>query len=378
MSALFTINTCKSYGCRNLGLAESPDYVWPDYRLGFAALHCRACGSYPPLFNERQFRDWLSACLTEYAAESGLFCPACYHKTSIRYGHNPPGTQRLQCRSCKKVWTPGNFLHEQTASLTQLVTTPLIVPFQGAKADQKLYALFSFDALRGHVVHVSTNFTSHPAGDSLRYQWKGVAEPLSTHPNIIERVNFRAEQFLGRSQFDEIQYASAVQKRNARGAILRPVIAAHGHFRVLKLLFPDVMTHIVAHECFLRGAVITAWSELFRRQQGGLWFIEEEIVDVDCAAPWHARGKTHHGWWQNRWQLWQQGNNLKMTCSLTGRDESLAETLSLAASRHFVHWLHQQPAFIKIGQYSARRVTQALKALAQQYNAALTATAPDG
>ncbi|SLK18437.1 hypothetical protein SAMN03159434_11564 [Enterobacter sp. NFR05] len=378
MSALFTINTCKSYGCRNLGLAESPDYVWPDYRLGFAALHCRACGSYPPLFNERQFRDWLSARLTEYAIESGLFCPACYQKTSIRYGHNPLGTQRLQCRRCKKVWTPGNVLHEQNTSLTQLVTTPLIVPFQGASADQKLYALFSFDALCGHVVHVSTNFTSHPAGDSLLYQWKGVAEPLSRHEDIIERVNFRAEQFLSRSQFDEIQYASAVQKRNAWGAILRPVIAAHGHFRVLKILFPDVMTHIVAHECFLRGAVITAWSELFRRQQGSLWFIEEEIVDAGCAAPWRARGKTHHGWWQNRWQLWQQGDNLKMTCSLTGGDESLAETLSLTASRHFVHWLHQQPAFLSAGQYSARRVTQSLKALAQQYNAAITATAPDG
>ncbi|MDG0204190.1 methylenetetrahydrofolate reductase, partial [Salmonella enterica subsp. enterica] len=33
-------------------MPDSPDYVWPDYRLGYPALHCRACGSYPPLFNE--------------------------------------------------------------------------------------------------------------------------------------------------------------------------------------------------------------------------------------------------------------------------------------------------------------------------------------
>ncbi|EDD4123396.1 cytoplasmic protein, partial [Salmonella enterica subsp. enterica serovar Kentucky] len=56
MPPLFTINACKSAGCRNLGLPDSPDYVWPDYRLGYPALHCRACGSYPPLFNEGEFR----------------------------------------------------------------------------------------------------------------------------------------------------------------------------------------------------------------------------------------------------------------------------------------------------------------------------------
>ncbi|MBP1524721.1 hypothetical protein IVY21_20670 [Salmonella enterica subsp. enterica serovar Worthington] len=55
MPPLFTINACKSAGCRNLGLPDSPDYVWPDYRPGYPALHCRACGSYPPLFNEGNF-----------------------------------------------------------------------------------------------------------------------------------------------------------------------------------------------------------------------------------------------------------------------------------------------------------------------------------
>lgn len=50
----------------------------------------------------------------------------------------------------------------------------------------------------------------------------------------------REAQFLRRSQFDEIQYGSAALKRNAKGVILRPVITAHGHFRVLNILFPTV------------------------------------------------------------------------------------------------------------------------------------------
>ncbi|MCV5900920.1 cytoplasmic protein, partial [Escherichia coli] len=86
--------------------ASSEDYSWPDYKLGFPALHCQACGSYPPLFDEQQFRDWLSVHMTTCAIETGHFCPSCYCKEKIFYGHNPQGTQRVQCRSCKKVWTP--------------------------------------------------------------------------------------------------------------------------------------------------------------------------------------------------------------------------------------------------------------------------------
>ncbi len=101
----------------------------------------------------------------------------------------------------------------------------------------------------------------------------------------------REAQFLRRSQFDEIQYGSAALKRNAKGVILRPVITAHGHFRVLNILFPTVKTHVISHECFLRGAIITAWAELFRQQQGEIWFIEEEIADYTDNTPWRFQEK---------------------------------------------------------------------------------------
>ncbi|UJL39996.1 hypothetical protein JRY29_14340 [Salmonella enterica subsp. enterica serovar Kentucky] len=48
--------------------------------LGYPALHCRACGSYPPLFNEVEFRRWASAYIAQYAKEHGHFCPDCYQK----------------------------------------------------------------------------------------------------------------------------------------------------------------------------------------------------------------------------------------------------------------------------------------------------------
>ncbi|ECF2500767.1 hypothetical protein E1911_24015, partial [Salmonella enterica subsp. enterica serovar Virchow] len=184
-------------------------------------------------------------------------------------------------------------------------------------------------------------------------------------------------QFLRRSQFDEIQYGSAILKRNARGAILRPVITAHGHFRVLNIFFPKVKKHVISHECFLRGAVITVWAELFRQRQGELWFIEEEINDSDIYVPWSFQRTTQHGWWQNQWQLWEQGKNRKMVCPLTGGDSRNAKMLSLTASRHFIHWLYKQADFIHSTKLSAGSVTQTLLSLAHEYNGKLTIAPSD-
>lgn len=368
MSSLFTINCCKSFGCRNLGLASSADYDRPDYRLGYAALHCRACGSYPPLFNEEQFRLWLSAYLADSATKSGHFCPSCYQRNPIRYGRNPQGSQRVQCRACKKVWTAKRRPLTPIEPPEQIATVPLIVPFQGASADQKLYILLSFDAIHGNILHVSSNFTPYPIGDTLRYRWRGIGEATATHDDIVERVSQRESQFLHRSQFDEIQYGSAELKRNANGAILRPVITAHGHFRVLSHLWPEVKTHIIAHECFLRGAAITAWAEQFREHRASLWFIDEEIDDNTCPLPWQLRGKTYQGWWRNQWQIWQQGTNRKMVCLLTEGQVEERASITLTASHHFLAWLQQQTGLQQSARYSAHSVFQTIRTLTEQYN----------
>lgn len=372
MTSLFTINCCKSFGCKNLGLASSPDYSWPEYRLGYAALHCRACGSYPPLFNEEQFGGWLSAYLTDFAAQSGHFCPRCYQRETILYGHNPQGSQRVQCRSCKHVWTPKQQPLTTIVPPEQIATVPLIVPFQGACTDQKLYVLLSFDAIRGNILHISSNFTPHLVGDTLRYRWRNNVEPAVIHDNIVERVRQRETLFLRRSQFDEIQYGSAMLKRNANGAVLRPVITAHGHFRILSHLWPEVKTHIIAHECFLRGAAITAWAQQYRDHHASLWFIDEEITSDKCTLPWRLLGKTWQGWWQNQWQIWQQGDTRKMVCLLTEGQVEKGASITLAAGHHFLAWLQQQAEFRDSARYSAHSVFQTIRTLAEQYNTLIT------
>lgn len=371
MTSLFTINTCKTFGCRNLGQPTSPDYRWPDYRLGYPALHCQACGSYPPLFNDTEFRGWASAYLSGHALKYGHFCPDCYHAEVIRYGHNPGGNQRLQCQHCKKVWTPKQQPLENIAAPEAICSVPLIVPFQGARAAQNLYFLLSFDAIHGNVIHISSNFTPHSAGASLHYRWQGLSPAFHKQRDVMQRVAQNERQFFQRSQFDEVQYGASSLKRNVHGMILRPVITAHGHFRVLKIRFPNVRTHIVAHECFLRGAVITVWSEQFRQRQGSLWFVEEDIHDEQETRDWRLQGKTFLGWWKNPWQHWEQGHNHKMICSLTGVPLKNGAGINLTASRLFLTWLSQQSAFQQSNRFCAKRVTHTVQALAQDYNALL-------
>ncbi|HFE1844277.1 TPA: IS1 family transposase [Klebsiella pneumoniae] len=378
MDTLFTINACKTFGCRNLGLPSAAEYHFPNFRLGYPALYCAACGSYPPLFNEREFRPWLAAYLTDHARRYGYFCPVCYQRDIIRYGRNPQGTQRLQCRHCKKVWTP-KFPHiAPIEAPRRICSVPLIAPFQGNAAGQKLYFLLSFDAVRGNVIHLTSNFTPFAVGESLRYHWRGGQADREETDDIIQRISLTEMRFLQRSQFDEIQYGSAMQKRHARGNILRPVIAAHGHFKLLSQRFPEVKTHVIAHECFLRGAAIVAWAPLFRQRQGDLWYVEEEIRNPASPAPWQLQGKTHHGWWQNSWQRWTQEENQKMVCRLAGTAEDNTFLPDLAASRRFTIWLENRPAFAQSALYSAGRVTQIVVSLVQEYNATLTAAAPGG
>ena len=254
----------------------------------------------------------------------------------------------------------------------------MIAPFQGNAAGQKLYFLLSFDAVRGNVIHLTSNFTPFAVGESLRYHWRGGQADREETDDIIQRISLTEMRFLQRSQFDEIQYGSAMQKRHARGNILRPVIAAHGHFKLLSQRFPEVKTHVIAHECFLRGAAIVAWAPLFRQRQGDLWYVEEEIRNPASPDPWQLQGKTHHGWWQNSWQRWTQEENQKMVCRLAGTVEENAFLPDLAASRRFTIWLKNRPAFAQSALYSAGRVTQIVASLVQEYNATLTAAAPGG
>ncbi|EHD00135.1 N-acetylglutamate synthase [Salmonella enterica subsp. enterica serovar Urbana str. R8-2977] len=171
-------------------------------------------------------------------------------------------------------------------------------------------------------------------------------------------VKLKAEKMIG--------FCSSQGVTNSEGGIISELFPNEAQARVEELeALGDYNSGTVR---FLRGAVITAWAERFRQRLSSLWFVEEEINDDDCRAEWQLLGKTWQGWWQNQWQLWGQGHNRKMVCSLTCSHLEQGVAVNLAASRRFVTWLWQQPEFQQSAHYSAKRVTQILYLLTEKYN----------
>lgn len=138
--------------------------------------------------------------------------PRLLSKTWILYGRNPGGTQRLQCQYCKKVWTPKQHALNVAETPEQICSIPLLVPFQGANAFQQLYFLFSFDAVRGNILHLSSNFTLLSAGKSLHYHWKGIAPPEGEKGDIIHRIAIKERQFY--SAVSSMRFSMARRRLN--------------------------------------------------------------------------------------------------------------------------------------------------------------------
>lgn len=147
-----------------------------------------------PLFEAQQFNEWVTVYLSAYASESGHFVPyvmarKLFVMVIIRKEHSAFSAAPA------KVWTPKRQLPREVISPERIETVPLIVPFEGAEADQKLYVLLSFDAIRGNILHLSTNFTQHPVGETLRYLWRGNIEPDLDRSDIVKHVDMREMQF---------------------------------------------------------------------------------------------------------------------------------------------------------------------------------------
>ncbi|MBZ3661370.1 hypothetical protein JT306_16875 [Salmonella enterica subsp. enterica serovar Kentucky] len=65
----------------------------------------------------------------------------------------------------------------------------------GSECLPAIVFLFSFDAVRGNILHLSSNFTLLSAGKSLHYHWKGIAPPEGENGDIIHRIATKERQF---------------------------------------------------------------------------------------------------------------------------------------------------------------------------------------
>ncbi|MDX1302297.1 hypothetical protein [Photobacterium sp.] len=106
-------NGCKSFGCPNLGESETARYSRSD-RLGYPALHCPLCGSYPPVLENEPIGQLIKQNYQQHLQQKLAACPQCkpnfLYKSSaiskvLSYGVTPAGTQRRKCASCGKIFS---------------------------------------------------------------------------------------------------------------------------------------------------------------------------------------------------------------------------------------------------------------------------------
>jgi hypothetical protein len=404
------LNVCKSWSCPNLGVADAADYIYPVYRLGYAALECQKCGGLPPLFNESEFNHWFARLMKNKPVTTEAECPHCSSREVIRYGRTQAGHGRFQCRLCRAVFTPrqtktryertvepfllrlqqGDYAAETTQyrllakavswceqqaphairDVKRVATKVLALSFQGQAAEQQLYVVISADACSGHILQVTTNYSDETVGDALLYKGSASPAPQMLHECPVEHLRWQEMQFMQRRQFDEIHYGSARLKGNDRGGILRPAIAIHGHFQRLKRRFPAITDHYLAHECVLRGAAITAWSAEVQRGTTNLWFVLEDANPPSgTQTEYRLTGRWNIGWWNNVWQRWSCDGADKIVCSLTGQKQAGNIALvSLRASDAFVRWLHTHPWSSGQSGLGPRVLSRHLVCLAYLYN----------
>lgn len=168
-----------------------------------------------------------------------------------------------------------------------------------------------------------------------------------------------------------------MQKRHARGNILRPVIAAHGHFKLLSQQFPEVKTHVIAHECFYAA----------RRSLPGRRFSSAARRSMVCGR--RDKEPSQPG------SVAATGENPSWLVAkfMAALDAGRESENGLPACRHcrrerlstrpcgqptVYNMAGNRPAFAQSALYSAGRVTQIVASLVQEYNATLTAAAPGG
>ncbi|MGF1724714.1 hypothetical protein [Photobacterium nomapromontoriensis] len=370
---------------------------------------------------------------SHYFAATGQRCYWCYADAFIHYGKGRNKTLRLQCKGCGLIFqqpalrpqqihrvadieryvlsavplpavlcqgpTYGRSLEaawqhatRQTVMDLALAPEPKILttqyfsmPFQGAHALQHLFVLVTCDTASGKVVQYTTNYVQVEIGSDSLYIGSP-AEPEMDTVSLAERVKQRELQFLKRSQFDELKYGEAQLKRNDKGCLIRPTIAAYNHFQLLALRYPNTATHGLHHDCFIRGACITAYHQQVREGGCHLYFIDEEVVhglQPDGFKLWQYQGSHEVGWWRNRWREYHQRSEVELTQDnanqparlqkvigvlTAGEPDPIIDQLTLASNRAFERWLRTHLWYQRAATLSAKGVSQELALLVYAYN----------
>lgn len=98
MFSQVNVDSCKTPGCKNLGVLNSPDYQ----NQGKNVL-CRACGFHFPVISARSLNLFRQSVNRVW---KGLIksCPGCGSVSLKKYGFSAQGEPRVCCQQCHKTF----------------------------------------------------------------------------------------------------------------------------------------------------------------------------------------------------------------------------------------------------------------------------------
>jgi hypothetical protein len=349
-----SFNCCKTFGCENLGVIDSPEYTPLSYHLGYPALHCHRCGSYPPLVDDATIHQLVQEKSNQHFSLTPCGCPNCLPMISDhralgtrRYGRTGAGQQRLACRRCSKVFTAPRWpATEQTAellarvfegkapmqtmatlalapklyyeqlqrlanglrflsrqleaarqpeSLTGLLTESQTLEFSGHK---RVWILGSSHAHSGYMFLINHNLAHSEVSSEGRYQSTSDSRlsPFE-HQDRLGALKLRYEQTLKRPHFEDLNYGPAQPLRGA--ALVKPALLAYAHFQMLQPL-TDPSAHIhhyLEHESCIRGAALMGSIDAIRAGEAEVFYtFRHETRSESLPTTGHKVG-----WWHDRW-----------------------------------------------------------------------------
>lgn len=411
MFSRINVDACKTSGCKNLGVLNSPDYsVQGKYVL------CRACGFLFPLISERSLNLFRQSANQLW---SGLIkvCPGCGGATLKKYGFSAQGAPRLYCLQCHKTFISpvgdktdprqealarliqeGHSLADIRTSLTLdstglnrllqklsrqsnqverayifqkldliMSTRAFRVKFNGG--DGCLYVLVTAEESSGRVIAVTTNYSTLPVEDEYRYT-SYYEERLA--PGTLTHLVQRKELIIMRRNilFD-VDYGPASLHKNDPGMLVKPVLPAYRHFELVKALTDERslnVQHYIEQECFIFGGCLMANLQHVQQGRCHISFVRER----GCSARQNDipyRMFQSGGIRNNVWRTFSTRDYALAICNLTGtKKTSMLRYATLAGATAFIQYINNHPFLPQLNRMSPANVTATLDYLRYTFN----------
>lgn len=411
MFVQINVDCCKTIGCKNLGILNSPDYVLQGNNV-----LCRGCGFAFPIISERSLNRFRQAANHPW---KGLIrqCPTCGGTSLKKYGFSAPDKHRLYCRECDRTFVfseqcrqearrdrlsmmidAGVSLQEirHTLSLDStglgraliklnrkanqaerrlvfpsfditLCTRAFTVKYNGS--DNRLYVLVTAEEKSGKVVSVTTNYSALPVEPD--YQYCSCYEERMPPGTLIHLIQRKELMTMRRETLYDIDYGTAALHQNDPGMLVKPVLAAYRHFELIRILTDDRALntqHFLDNECFLFGGCIMANVQYIADGRCHIAFVKERGTSPPQKVI-SPRLFSAGGIRNNIWYAFNAQNYSMAVCDLTGKKKtSTLRHATLRSASRFIDYLENHPFLPSLNRMSPANVTATLDYLKHHYN----------